>query len=122
MGKIIEVTDQNFVEEVLNSDLPTEVDFWARWCGSCMKVAPIYEKLAGEYEGSFKFCKINVDKNPEITMEYHIRNIPIQIFFADGKKVDHIRGVVTEDMVRSKVEKILKEFSPHLEGQVVRVR
>jgi thioredoxin 1 len=118
MSKIIEVTDQNFVEEVLNSDLPTEVDFWARWCGSCMKVGPIYEKLAGEYEGNFKFCKINVDKNPEITTEYHIRNIPIQIFFADGDKIDHIRGLVTEDMIRSKVEKILKKFPPDIEGRV----
>jgi thioredoxin 1 len=118
MSKIIEVTDQNFVEEVLNSELPTEVDFWARWCGSCMKVAPIYEKLAGEYEGSFKFCKINVDKNPETATEYHIRNIPIQIFFTDGERVDHIRGLVTEDMVRSKVEKILKKFPPDIEGRV----
>jgi thioredoxin 1 len=118
MSKIVEVTDQNFVEEVLDSDLPTEVDFWARWCGSCMKVAPIYDKLAGEYEGSFKFCKINVDKNPEITTEYHIQNIPIQIFFADGEKVDQILGSVPEDMIRSKVADILKKFPADIKGHV----
>jgi thioredoxin 1 len=118
MNKIIEVTDQNFVEEVLDSDLPTEVDFWARWCNSCMKVAPIYEKLTGEYEGSFKFCKINVDKNPETAMEYQVRNIPMQMFFADGEKVDQILGAVPEDMIRSKVEDSLKKFPPDTKGQV----
>jgi thioredoxin 1 len=118
MSKIIEITDQNFVEEVLNSDLPTEVAFWARWCDPCMKVAPIYDKLAREYEGSFKFCKINVDENPQTAMVYHVRSIPAQMFFADGEKVDHILGLAPEDMVRSKVEKILKKFPPDIEGQV----
>jgi len=112
MSKVIEVTDKNFEEEVIKSDLPTEVDFWAPWCGPCMMVSPIYDKLSEEYEGSFKFCKINVDENPQTAMEYQIRSIPMQMFFVDGEKVDHILGAVPEDMIRSKAEDILKQFPP----------
>ena len=117
MSKIIEITDQNFEEEVLHSELPTEVDFWAPWCGPCMMVAPIYDKLAEEYEGSFKFCKINVDENSQTAMEYQIRSIPMQIFFVKGQQLDHILGSVPEDMIRSKVEDILKRFPPDKKEQ-----
>jgi thioredoxin 1 len=118
MSKVIEVTDKNFEEEVIKSDLPTEVDFWAPWCGPCMMVSPIYDKLSEEYEGSFKFCKINVDENPQTAMEYQIRSIPMQMFFANGQKLDQILGSVPEDMIRSKVEDILKRFPPDTKGQV----
>lgn len=110
MSKVIEITDQNFEEEVLKSDLPTEVDFWAPWCGPCMMVSPIYDKLAEEYAGSFKFCKINVDENPQTAMGYQIRSIPMQMFFFKGQMVDHILGAVPEDMIRAKVEEIIKKF------------
>ena len=63
MSKVIEVTDQTFEQEVLDSDVPVELDFWAPWCGPCLMVSPIYDKLAKEYE-NFKFCKINIDENP----------------------------------------------------------
>jgi thioredoxin 1 len=118
MSKVIEIADQNFVEEVLNSNLPTEVDFWAPWCDPCMMVSPIYDKLAEEYEGSLKFCKMNVDKNPQTAMGYQVRSIPMQMFFFKGQKVDHILGAVPEDMVRSKVEDVLKRFPPDTKGQV----
>lgn len=118
MSKVIEVTDKNFEEEVIKSDLPTEVDFWAPWCGPCMMVSPIYDKLSEEYEDSFKFCKINVDENPQAAMEYQIRSIPMQIFFAHGQKLDHILGSVPEDMIRSKVKDILKKFPSDTKGQV----
>jgi thioredoxin 1 len=110
MSRVIEVTDQNFEQEVLNSELPTEVDFWAPWCGPCMMVSPIYDKLSEEYQGRFKFCKLNVDENQRTAMKYQIMSIPMQMFFADGQKVDEILGAVPEDSIRTMVEGILKDF------------
>ncbi|HEX74712.1 MAG TPA: thioredoxin [Dehalococcoidia bacterium] len=110
MSKVVEVTDQNFEEEVLGSDLPTEVDFWAPWCGPCMRVSPIYDKLSEEYEGKFKFCKINVDESQRTAVRYQIMSIPMQMFFSDGEKIDEILGAVPESTIRTMVEDILKRF------------
>ncbi|MCD6379143.1 thioredoxin [bacterium] len=118
MSKIIEVTDSNFEEEVLNSDLPTEVDFWAPWCGPCKMVIPIYEKLAEEYSGRFKFCMINVDENRGMAMKYQIKSIPMQKFFSDGENVDEILGAAPEDMIRGKVEDILSRFPSSEKGRL----
>lgn len=121
MSKVIEITDKNFEEEVLNSELPTEVDFWAPWCGPCKMVSPIYDKLANEYEGRFKFCKIDVDRNPGMATKYQIMSIPMQMFFADGEKVDEFLGAVPEDTIRDKVEEIIKEFSIDEKGRLKRI-
>jgi thioredoxin 1 len=110
MSKIVQITDQNFEEEVLGSDLPTEVDFWAPWCGPCQMVIPIYEKLSEEYEGRFKFCMINVDENQRTAMKYQIRSIPMQMFFSDSERVDEILGAVPEPTIRAMVEGILKDY------------
>jgi thioredoxin 1 len=118
MSKIVQITDQNFEEEVLNSDLPTEVDFWAPWCGPCQMVIPIYEKLSEEYEGRFKFCMINVDENQRTAMKYQIMSIPMQMYFADGQKVDEILGAVPEQVIRSKVEDIVKKFPTDERGRL----
>jgi len=117
MSKVVEVTDQTFEEEVLKSDVPTEVDFWAPWCGPCMMVSPIYDKLAGEYR-NFKFCKINVDENPETAAKYQVISIPMQMFFADGEKIDELLGAVPEQTIRSKVGEVIQRFPTDERGRL----
>jgi len=107
MSKVVEVTDQNFEEEVLRSDLPTEVDFWAPWCSACVRISSIYDELSEEYE-NFKFCRMNVAESPQIAVKYQIMSIPIQMFFVDGEKVDEIVGTGSVDSVRTKIKGILK--------------
>lgn len=109
MSKVIEVTDKNFEEEVLDSDIPVEVDFWAPWCAPCNVISPIYENLAEEYK-DFKFCKMNVDENKQTALKYRIMSIPMQIFFVNGKKVDEILGVAPEQTIRSKVDEVLNNY------------
>jgi len=118
MSKIVEITDQNFEEEVLNSDIPTEVDFWAPWCGPCQMVIPIYEKLSEEYDGRFKFCMINVDENQRTAVKYQIMSIPMQKYFANGENVDEILGAVPEQTIRAMVEDILKRFPTDERGRL----
>ena len=117
MSKVIEVTDQNFEEEVTKSNLPTEVDFWAPWCGPCVMVSPIYDKLSEEYE-NFKFCKINVDENPQMARKYGIMSIPMQMFFVNGEKVDEILGAFPERVIREKVENIIERFPTSERGRL----
>jgi len=118
MSKVAEITDENFEEVVLESDLPTEVDFWAPWCGPCAMVSPIYDKLSEEYEGKFKFCKMNVDENTRTAMKYQIMSIPMQMFFVGGEKVDEILGAVPEQTIRSKVEEVLERFPTDERGRL----
>jgi len=118
MSKVIEVADRTFDEEVLESDMPTEVDFWAPWCVPCGMVSPIYDKLAKEYVGKFKFCKINVDENPQTAVKYQVMSIPMQMYFAGGQKVDEILGAVPEHTIRTKIEDVLRSFPADERGRL----
>ena len=93
MGKPIVLDEQNFQGEVIESDQPVMVDFWAEWCGPCHAVAPVVEKLAGDYEGRAKVGKVNIDANQNLAGRYEIRAIPTLLFFKGGEVVDRVVGV-----------------------------
>ena len=81
---IVHVSDASFEQDVLTSDVPVLVDFWAEWCGPCKMIAPVLDELAGEYTGKLKICKVDVDANPEVPGKFGIRGIPTLILFKDG--------------------------------------
>ncbi|MFV1884601.1 MAG: thioredoxin [Balneola sp.] len=94
MANTVEFTDSNFDEEVLKSEHPVLVDFWAEWCGPCRMIGPVVEEMASEYAGKAKIGKVNVDHNPEVSVKYGIRSIPALLIFKDGQVVDQIIGAV----------------------------
>ncbi|MER3523803.1 MAG: thioredoxin [Ignavibacteria bacterium] len=104
----IEITDANFEQEVLKSDKPVLIDFWAVWCGPCKMIAPVVEELAREYDGKLKVGKIDVDNNPEVAMRFGIRSIPTLMIFKNGQVVEQIIGAVPKRQV---VEKLLSHLS-----------
>ncbi len=103
----IELTDKNFEENVLKSDKPVLVDFWAEWCGPCRMVGPVVEELATEYDGKAVVGKVDVDNNPEVATKFGIRNIPTILFFKDGEVVDKQVGAAPKTTLASKIDNLL---------------
>ncbi len=106
MAKAIEVNDNNFNELIL-SDKPVLVDFWAEWCGPCKMIGPLVEQLAGEYEGKAVIGKMDVDMNAQIPAQFGIRSIPTLMIFKDGKVVDKIVGAVPKAVLEDKLNRQL---------------
>ena len=107
-GKIVEITDQNFTEEVDNQTGLSMVDFWAAWCGPCRLVAPIVEKLAEDYaEEGLRVGKLDVDQNQEIASRFGVRSIPTILFFKDGELVDQVIGLVPRTQLEELIQKHL---------------
>lgn len=106
-AKYLIVTSDNFEAEVLQSDVPVLVDFWAAWCGPCRIMNPIVEALAVEFEGKAKVAKINVDENDDLALKYHVMAIPTLIFFQQGEQVDTIAGVLSKEELTDKLSSLV---------------
>jgi len=107
MGEhVLEVSDQNFEKEVVQSDKPVVVDFWAAWCGPCKMLSPIVEEVAKEYN-QMKFCKLNVDDNPTQAGNFQIMSIPTLLFFKQGKAIDKVVGLISKGEMVKRVQGVL---------------
>jgi len=105
--KPITFTDDNFEQEVIKSDKPVLIDFWAVWCGPCKIIAPFVEELATEYEGKAKIGKLDVDVNQQASIKYGVRSIPTLLIFKDGKVKDTIIGAVPKAQIIKKLDAAL---------------
>ena len=100
-------TDETFDHDVLQSDIPVLLDFWAEWCGPCKTVSPIVEELSNDYNGKVKVTKLDVDSNPQTATNYGIRGIPTLLMFKDGSAVDQIVGAVPKQDIAERLDKII---------------
>lgn len=107
MSTAAQVTDSTFQQEVLDSEVPVLVDFWAPWCGPCRMVAPVVEEIAQQYDGQIKVVKLNTDENPNVASQYGIRSIPTLMIFKGGQRVDMVVGAVPKTTLSNTLEKYL---------------
>jgi len=103
----INITDTNFEQEVLKSDLPVLVDFWAQWCAPCLMVAPVVEEIAKEYNGKLKVCKLNVDEASNTASQYGIMSIPTLAIFKDGKVADKVVGALSKFELETTIKRYI---------------
>jgi thioredoxin 1 len=107
---VVEVNDASFEQEVLQSDQPVLVDFWAAWCGPCKALAPFVDEIAAEYSGKVKVMKMDVDRNQATPMRYGIRGIPALLLFKGGKVADQIVGYVPKDTIARSITRVIEQI------------
>ncbi|MFO7459903.1 MAG: thioredoxin [Desulfatiglandales bacterium] len=107
MADVMQVTDDNFEAEIMQSELPAMVDFWAEWCGPCRMVGPVVEELSTAYKGKVKVAKMDVDKNRQTPVKFGIRNIPTLIFFKGGQVAQTIIGAQPKSYIEGELKKLL---------------
>lgn len=106
-GNVLAVTDDNFESEILKSDTPALVDFWASWCGPCRAIAPVVEEISEDFAGKIKVAKMNVDESPKTPGQYGIRAIPTLIIFKGGEVADQITGAVSKSHIEQALNKAI---------------
>ncbi len=107
MADVLHVTDDSFEEEILKSDIPAVVDFWAEWCGPCKMVGPVVEELAKQYAGKIKVASMDVDSNRQTPGKFGIRNIPTLIFFKNGEVANTVIGAQPKSALEEEINKLL---------------